>query len=163
MESKYPCELIINVKTPPNQASKARKNLQKKILGYTTKHKILQTNLISHQEFSWVILINNSKELGIITSKCITADRLIRKFFKELIKNIDRANKLVKKLNKAPAWAKRWLIKRFTKKYKDAKDLTDQIGELAKTEQHQIKINDKDKILLLIKNETITTTTQEHT
>lgn len=125
-------QIKILVNTPKNQAAKAIETQKKMMLGITKAHLVVKQKLINDTQFYWILEIANSDEYIKIAKKCANAEVFIKKFYYNLIRMIDRMNKLASKFKKGADWMRRWLIWNLKKKYKEQH--TDENGFISQFE-----------------------------
>jgi hypothetical protein len=118
----------ITIKTPPNQANKAIESSKKVFLG-KNKDFVIQEEVIAHDEFYWVLVIQDLNQMEKLYKKCAAGEVMIREFYRKLFKEIDRANKISKKLGKPISWVKARVKKMMGKRSTgDVEGFEDQIN-----------------------------------
>jgi hypothetical protein len=108
----------IYVKTPNNQATNAMLSLRKKLLTMELEKNIVEENLINHHFFSWTLRIDEPKQEQKLIENITKTELIIKIFYKELIKRIDRSTVLKAKFKKDISWCKRWIVTQTRKKTK---------------------------------------------
>ena len=145
----------INVKTPKNQASRCIETQKFQLLGSMQKN-ILETVLVAHNEYYWIIKYDDDKELLKVSKRCAQGEVLIKKFYRTLIKWIDRGNWLATKFKKGSAWVKRWIIRQAKKAYKNDPTFIKQIEDMKEDEiSGFLVIEDREEMMALLDSELI--------
>lgn len=131
------------------------------MLGHKSANKVVEQKVVSHNEFYWIVQCESQKELNHLVNRSVMGDILIKKFYRQLIKWIDRANKLCDKLGKGTDWVKRWIIKKIRKTYKNDErenGFVKQVEELTREDlKGRLIITDREEIELLLQKELIRT------
>lgn len=142
-------DLKITVKTPPNQAKPCMIKQRDTLLGFKKQKQIKEEKLIDHQTFYWVIPAEDQDDIYGITRRLAKGEINIKKFYKTLMKMIDRANKLANKFKKGLSWIRRWIIKRLKKQQQN--DFVKQVEEMPDEELKDfLQINDREAMNKLL-------------
>ena len=159
---KEPYKIIkITVLTPKNQAKPTMERQKTTLLGFTKPKQILEEKLIAHNKFSWTIPIDDEKDERTVTKRLVRGEIYIKRFYRTLIKTLDRANKLGNKFKKGARWIKNRLIKQLRKQQQD--DIATQVEGMDEKEiMDFIKINDREEILELMNKDLITIKEQKN-
>lgn len=107
--------LKLTINTPPNKAVECI-NTNKKVFLGKLKTYVVEEKILSHNQYYWKIVLIDQKDVMLMYKKCASGEIMIKTFFRELIKNIRRTNKVRNKLGKGAAWVRKQLTVRLLKK-----------------------------------------------
>jgi len=145
--------LKVTVRTPKRQAESCMRTQLNAMLGLSTKRKLLKQELVSEQEFYWIIDIPD-KDYPQVIKNANKGELIIKKFYSMLFKAIHRLNQLQGKFNKGAVWLKRMLLKRLTKDVKNDKNSEGMAAEINKMTDEElgtfIEINDRESMQQLL-------------
>lgn len=145
----------ITVKTPKNQAKPCMIKQRDALLGFKKQKNILEEKLVNNHEFYWIIPIDDDNDAMQVTKRLAKGETQIKKFYKTLIKTLDRINKLANKFKKGATWIKNKLIKKLNKDQQT--EFAKQVQEMTEEEILDfIKINDRKEMMQLLAGELIT-------
>lgn len=146
-------KLKLIVLTPKNQAEKSVETMKGSLLGFNLSKRVKEQKVVSNDKFYWIMEIEKEKELNKLSKKVAAGEIMIRKFYRTLMKNIDRCNKLGVKFGKGLSWIKKQLIKRLRKATQQQQN-DDFINNLESMDEPAtaefIKINDREAMEKLL-------------
>lgn len=148
----------IDVKTPKNQAAQCMKTQKSALLGYKQLKKVKEEKVVSHDNFYWVLQLENQKELDKVIKRCSLGEVMIKRFYSSLFKLVHRANRLCAKFGKAKTWIKKWMLKRIKKKYQgDTTGMENYIQNMSDEEfEDFLQIDDEAEMRKLLEGDLIT-------
>lgn len=151
----------IVVLTPQGQAESCMRTQKRSLLGFGKAGKVLEEGVIDPGSFYWIIPYE-ADELPKITHKLAKGEVFIKRFYRVLIRTLDRANKLADKFQKGIKWVRRWIVKKLKKQYgdNDEEGFIAQVNQMSDDELREfIQITDREAMLALLEKDLITTET----
>lgn len=143
-------KLKITVNTPKNQATKCVESQKNQLLGWKISKQIIESKVINHKQFYWILNIDDDQYNKLI-SNCAKGEILIKRFYKVLIKWINKGNKLATKFKQSSAWIRKWILKQARKYYKNNEDMIKEIESMTDEDvSNFLKIDDMEEMQKLL-------------
>jgi len=148
-------DLEITVKTPKGQAKKVMNTQKDALLGFKKGKQLKREELINDSTFVWVAPCDDVKDMNYMIKRLMKGERMIKNFYKTLIKTIDRANRLAAKFKKGTKWVRNWMIRKLKKEQQH--DIVKQVEAMSDEEIRDfLLIQDRDDMMKLLAGELIT-------